>query len=72
MPMRGELPKAVTRPAPPPTHLEIAWLRCRAILCNSDLQGVVAFCLIGLLLTANVILRFPDFGAYYASLPMAP
>ena len=30
---------------------------------NSDLFAVVAFCLIGLLLSLNLVLRFPDFGA---------
>jgi hypothetical protein len=28
-----------------------------------DLLAVVAFCLVGLLLALNLILRFPDFGA---------
>jgi hypothetical protein len=72
MPMRGELPRAVTRPYPHASRLEIAWFRCRAILFDRNLQSVVAFCVIGFLLAANIILRFPDFGAYYDSLPISP
>jgi hypothetical protein len=30
---------------------------------TADLNAVVVFCLIGLLLALNLILRFPDFGA---------
>jgi hypothetical protein len=37
-----------------------AWLR--AAKADPDLFIIVAFCLIGLLVTINVILRFPDFG----------
>ena len=33
---------------------------------NPDLQAVVAFCLIGLLLTLNVMFRFPELGAIIA------
>jgi hypothetical protein len=34
-----------------------------AALANPDLLAVVAFCLIGLLVALNLILRFPAFGA---------
>jgi hypothetical protein len=34
-----------------------------AALANPELFAVVAFCLIGLLLALNLILRFPVFGA---------
>jgi hypothetical protein len=34
-----------------------------AIFSNPDLPTIVAFCLLGLLLTLNFILRFPDLGA---------
>jgi hypothetical protein len=33
-----------------------------AAILASDPMAVVAFCAIGLLVTLNVILRFPDFG----------
>jgi hypothetical protein len=39
------------------------WPEFFAIFANPDLSMIVAFCLIGLLLTLNVILRFPDLGA---------
>jgi hypothetical protein len=34
-----------------------------AALANPDLLAIVAFCLIGLLVALNLILRFPAFGA---------
>jgi hypothetical protein len=36
------------------------WL---AAISRPDFLTIVAFCVIGLLVTVNVILRFPDFGA---------
>ncbi|MGB6447112.1 MAG: hypothetical protein WBF47_18400 [Xanthobacteraceae bacterium] len=45
---------------------QIAWSRFTTAITNLDLQAVVAFCLIGFLLTLNLILRFPDIGAIAA------
>jgi hypothetical protein len=42
---------------------ETEWSRLVTIIANPDLHAVVAFCLIGLLLALNFILRFPDFGS---------
>jgi uncharacterized membrane protein YdfJ with MMPL/SSD domain len=42
---------------------ETEWSRLVTVIANPDLQAVVAFYLIGFLLTLNLILRFPDFGA---------
>ena len=39
------------------------WPEFLAIFSNTDLPMVVAFCLLGLLITLSVIQRFPDFGA---------
>ena len=39
------------------------WLKFLAIFTNPDLPMIVAFCLLGLLLTFSLILRYPDFGA---------
>lgn len=39
------------------------WPRLFAIFASSELPMIIAFCLLGLLLTLNLILRFPDFGA---------
>jgi hypothetical protein len=33
------------------------------VVTNPDLLAVIAFCLSGVLLALNMILRFPDFGA---------
>jgi hypothetical protein len=40
-----------------------SWLK---LVTDPDLQAVVAFCLIGLLLALNLMLRFPDMGAVIA------
>jgi len=42
---------------------ESQWLEFAAAITNPELLTVVAFCLIGLLLSLIFILRFPDFGA---------
>lgn len=39
------------------------WAELFAVFSNPDLPMIIAFCLIGILLTLNLILRFPDFGA---------
>lgn len=39
------------------------WPQLLAVFTNPDLSTVIAFCLLGLLLTLNLILRFPDLGA---------
>jgi hypothetical protein len=59
------------RRSPPPTKStgrsagigKTAWREMAAATMTSDLGAVVAFCVIGLLLALNLILRFPDFGA---------
>jgi hypothetical protein len=52
--------KSTGRPASIATT---AWRQTVAAIMTPDLLAVVAFCLIGLLLALNLILRFPDFGA---------
>jgi hypothetical protein len=42
------------------------WQRIFTAVSNPDLQAVVALSLIGLLLTLNIMFRFPDFGAIVA------
>jgi hypothetical protein len=39
------------------------WSEFLAIFSNPDLPMIVVFCLLGLLLTLTLILRFPDLGA---------
>ncbi|MGD0147697.1 MAG: hypothetical protein ABSB77_03845 [Xanthobacteraceae bacterium] len=39
------------------------WSQLFAIFTNPDLPMIIVFCLLGLLLTLNLILRFPDLGA---------
>ena len=43
--------------------VERSW---RGLLTDPDLNAVVAFSLIGLLLALNLMFRFPDFGAVIA------
>jgi hypothetical protein len=50
-------------PGRPASIAETAWRKAVAAIMTSDLSAVVAFCLIGLLLALNLILRFPDLGA---------
>jgi hypothetical protein len=45
---------------------EEPWQRILIAVANPDLQTVVAFSLIGLLLTLNVMFRFPELGALVA------
>jgi uncharacterized membrane protein YdfJ with MMPL/SSD domain len=42
---------------------ETQWSRLATAIANPELHAVVAFCLIGLLLALNLMLRFPAFGA---------
>jgi hypothetical protein len=39
------------------------WRKFLALFSNSDLPMIIAFCLLGLLLTLSLMLRFPDLGA---------
>jgi hypothetical protein len=57
------LAKGKSKRAHPP---EKPWQRILIAVTNPDLQAVVAFSLIGLLLTLNVMFRFPDLGAIIA------
>jgi hypothetical protein len=52
--------KSTGRPA---AIAKTAWRQTVAAIMTPDLRAVVVFCLIGLLLALNLILRFPDFGA---------
>ena len=45
---------------------EEPWQRVFIAATNPDLQAVVAFSLLGLLLTLNVMFRFPELGALIA------
>jgi hypothetical protein len=72
MPMRDELPVATARACIHQSAAESVWSKCFAIISNRDLHFVVGFCLAGLLLTMNVVLRFPDFGQTFAALEIFP
>jgi hypothetical protein len=72
MPMRGELPIATAQACIRQSAAESFWSKCFAIISNRDLHFVVGFCLAGLLLTMNVVLRFPDFGQIFATLQVFP
>ena len=76
MPMRGELPpvraQSCARTAVRTSAVDRAVLQMVAVLSDRDWQAVAAFCAIGVLLTFNVILRFPDFGLQVATLAVFP
>jgi len=70
MPMRGELRTIVTTQNL--STARAAWLRIQAAIADTNLQCVVAFSVIGLLLTINLILRAPDFAGTAATLALSP
>jgi hypothetical protein len=72
MPMRSELPIATGQACIRQSAAEYIRSKCFAIISNRDLHFVVGFCLAGLLLTINVVLRFPDFGQTFAELQVFP
>jgi hypothetical protein len=72
MPMRGEL-----KPAPVRSGARAPAVKSRrnwfvTALSNPDLHTVFFFCAIGLLLTLNVVLRFPNFGETVSQLAIFP
>jgi hypothetical protein len=72
MPMRGELKPVPVRSgarAPAPESRRNWFVTA---LSNPDLQTVFFFCTIGLLVTFNVVLRFPNFGETVAQLAIFP
>ncbi len=72
MPMRGELRPIAARSDRGTSAARIGWWWVSAAISNPDLQTVFFFCTIGLLATANMILRFPDFGLMEAQLAVFP
>ncbi len=72
MPMRGELPTATARTCDRAPVVETFWSSALAFVADRNLQAVACFALIGLLLTINVVLRFPDFGQAFAELAVFP
>ncbi|HUD87168.1 MAG TPA: hypothetical protein VMR17_11985 [Xanthobacteraceae bacterium] len=71
MPMRGELRIIAARPPIGATAAASAWSRFLAIISDRELQCVVAFCAIGLLLAIDLILLVPGYSETVAALQMA-
>ena len=72
MPMRSELPDVALRSDMRATEMGTGWSRIVAAMSNRDLQAVAAFCAIGLLITIDAILRFPDFGQTFTQFAQFP
>jgi hypothetical protein len=72
MPMRGELPTVTTRAYTRASPVRMGWSRFVAVVSNPELQTVVAFSMIGLLVMLNTIFRFPDFGQTIAQFAQFP
>jgi hypothetical protein len=70
--MRGELSTATARTYDRGPAGRTFWSSALRIVSDSDLQAVAGFALIGLLLTINVVLRYPDFGQAFAELAVFP
>jgi hypothetical protein len=72
MPMRGELPTRAARTCVALSPLRAAWSRFVTVILDPDLHTVIALCIIGVLATLDVVLRFPDFGGLVADLNSFP
>jgi hypothetical protein len=72
MPMRGKLPTVVARSYDAETSARYQRPHEAERTAYDDLQGVVVFCAIGLLLTVNMVLWFPGFGAMASALEIFP
>jgi hypothetical protein len=72
MPMRGELPTFKARTDARTSPVATGWSRLVAIIYDPELQTIVAFSMIGLLVMLNVALRFPEFGQTFAELAQFP
>jgi hypothetical protein len=72
MPMRGELRIVAARPYIRATAAASAWSRFLAVISDRELQCVVAFCAIGLLLAINMLLLVPGYSETVASSQMFP
>jgi hypothetical protein len=55
-----------------PRPARTGWSRFVAAITNPDLIAMVFFCTIGFLITINIVLRFPDFGASMEQLQQFP
>jgi hypothetical protein len=60
-------PKVHGIPAPTRVGATGTWQRVLAAIAEPNFLTIVAFCTIGLLLTLDVMLRFPDFGSLMES-----
>ena len=72
MPMRGELPAVRARPYIGAPQAKTGWSRLMLAISNPELQTIVAFSAIGILLMLNLALLFPDFGAMVANAQSFP
>ena len=71
MPMRGELPTRVARNFAP-SPVRTAWSSVVTAVSDPELHTVIALCVIGILVTLNVALLFPDYGGLVAQLNSFP
>ena len=72
MPMRNELPSIQSRSSAYQSARSDVMARVRVVLSDPDLPCVVAFSVIGLLITINVLLWFPGFSETVAMLDLFP
>ena len=72
MPMRGELPTRAARAYVPPSAVKTAWYRFVTAVSDPELQTIIALCMIGILATLDMALRFPEFGGLISELNSIP
>jgi hypothetical protein len=72
MPMRGELPTRATRTTAAQSPFRTACSGLVTAVLDPELQTIIAICIIGILATLDMALRFPDFGGLIAELNSFP
>ncbi len=63
MPVTRDLQPMMKRKDRRATIIDAVWQRIVTLATNPDLLAVVLFCVIGLGLTINLVVRHPDLGA---------
>jgi len=72
MPMRGELPTRAARSYAAPSPVRTAWSYFVTAVSNPELHTVIALCIIGILITLDMALLFPDYGGLIAQFNSLP
>jgi hypothetical protein len=72
MPMRGELPCRAARLCRDSSACESVYSRIIATITDPELELIICFCVIGLLITVFLVHAFPNFGEMVETLEQFP